>query len=136
MRRHHASGSQRGERLAIERGRLSELTDPVARTKSYVVIADILLTFAADAVRDQDYEAFRGLLVEYRRTIGMARDMIITAESSRKPKGYTDFERALGRQVQTLQNLRIGLGPNDHASLDEAIQLATSISTANQKPLF
>ena len=44
-----SSANQRADRLAIETGKLSETTDPVAQTKSYIVIADILLSFAADA---------------------------------------------------------------------------------------
>jgi hypothetical protein len=129
IRGHGTAANQRSERLAIERGRLSELTDPAGRMQSYIVISDILLTFAADAVRDQDHEAFRELLVEYGRTIGAARDTIMTAErSSRpKPKVYSDLDNALGRQVQTLQNFGVGLEEADHESLDDAIQLATAI---------
>jgi hypothetical protein len=36
-----SSANQRGERLALERGKLSETTDPALRTKSYIAIADL-----------------------------------------------------------------------------------------------
>src|SRR5262245_24276543 len=88
------SANHRGERLATERGRLIELTDPVAQTRSRVVISDILLSFAADAARDDDNEAFRRLLVEYGQTIQIARDTIVYSmrNEDKQSRGYTDFE--------------------------------------------
>jgi hypothetical protein len=123
------SANQRGERLAMERGRLSELTDPVAQTKSHVIISDILLSFAADAVRDQDHEAFRRLLVEYGRAIETARDTIVHSvrKEDRRPQGYTDLEGALARQIRTLQSLKKDVRAEDHESLDQAIQIASTI---------
>jgi len=38
----------RSELLATEQARLSELTDPVSRTKSYITISEVLLSFASD----------------------------------------------------------------------------------------
>jgi AAA lid domain len=123
------SANQRGERLAMERGRLSELTDPVAQTKSHVIISDILLSFAADAARDQDHEAFRRLLVEYGRAIETARDTIVHSvrKEDRRPQGYTDLEGALARQLRTLQSLKKDVRAEDHESLDQAIQIASTI---------
>ena len=123
------SRNHRGERLAIERGRLTELTDSTARTKSYIVISDILLSFAADAGRDRDHEGFRGLLIEYSRAIESARDTMVSSERSahRKSRGDPDLENALARQIKTLQNLRTDIEAEDRASLDGAIQLATAI---------
>jgi hypothetical protein len=124
-----ASANRRGERLAIERGRLSELTDPIARTKSYIVISDLLLSFAADAAREQAHDDFRDLLLEYGRTIKTARETIVNSERrpGRQPEGYTDLEGALRRQVQTLQGLRRNVNPGDEEPLDQAIQVASSI---------
>jgi phytoene dehydrogenase-like protein len=124
------SANQRGERLAMERGRLSELTDPVAQTKSHVIISDILLSFAADAARDQDHEAFRRLLVEYGRAIETARETIVHSvrKEDRRPQGYTDLEGALARQLRTLQSLKKDVrAAEDHESLDQAIQIASTI---------
>ena len=127
MRGGRASANQRGERLAIERGRLSELADPVARTKSYIVISDLLLSFAADAAREQAYD-FR-VLLEYGRTIRTARETIVNSERrlDRLPQGYTDLEGALRRQVRTLQDFRRNVDPRDEEPLDQAIQVASSI---------
>src|SRR5262245_59085515 len=60
-----SNGTARAERLAMEKGKLAELTDPVARAKTYVVIADILLSFAGDSARVEDHDSFRALLDEY-----------------------------------------------------------------------
>ena len=45
------SDSQKGERLAIEKGRLAQLKDPVQRTKTYITISQLLLEFAVGAAR-------------------------------------------------------------------------------------
>jgi len=123
------SANQRGERLATERGRLSELSDPVARTKSYITISDILLSFAADAARDQDHDAFQSLLVEYGRAIESARDSIlnVSRKEDQRPQGSKDLEGALMRQLLSLQSLKKDLAAEDHESLDQAIRRATSI---------
>jgi len=123
------SANQRGEQLAIERGRLTELTDPVARMKSHVIISDVLLSFAADAAHDQDHEAFRRLLVEYGRAIESARDTILNFQRNedKRPRGYTDLESALARQLRTLQSLKKGLIAEDHECLEHAIQIASTV---------
>ena len=122
-----SSANQRAERLAIEKGKLSETTDPVAQTKSYIVIADILLSFAADAAREQALGDFRNLLTEYGRTIRTARDTIVNSEPPAARQGFTDFENGLRRQVTTLHDLRTTLSPSDYEPLDQAIQIASSI---------
>ena len=120
----------RGERLAIEKGRLSELKDPIARTKSYILIADLVLTFVADAAKDKDHDFFRGLLAEYGRTIKTAKETVMNSEPGRdrRPRGYTDLEPALRRQLQSLQKMKTSVDdPEDRASLDEAIRMVSSI---------
>ena len=129
MRSGGGSSANRGERLAIERGKLSETTDPVARTKSYIVISDLLLSFAADAAREQAHDDFRNLLNEYGRTIRTARETIVNSERrpDRRHQGYTDLEVALRRHVRTLQKLRTKLSAADQEPIDQAIQAASSI---------
>src|SRR5437667_10000429 len=115
MRSGGGSSANRGERLAIERGRLSETNDPVARTKSYIVISDLLLSFAADAAREQAHDDFRNLLNKYGRTIRTARETIVNSERrpDRRHQGYTGLEVALRRHVRTLQKLRTKLSAAD-----------------------
>jgi hypothetical protein len=124
-----SSANQRAERLAIEKGKLSQTTDPVAETQSYIVISDILLSFAADAAADKAYEDFRELLSQFGQTIRTARETIVNSEivPSRGTRIYSEFGSALGRQVQTLQDLRKKLSVSDQGPIDQAIQIASSI---------
>jgi hypothetical protein len=123
------NSTARGERLAIEKGKLTETTDPIARTKSYVVISDLLLGFAADAARDQAQDDFHGLLNEYIRAIRAARETIVNAErpSGRQHQGCSALEVALREQMKTLQDLSGKLGSADQEPLNQAIQAASSI---------
>ncbi len=123
------SANQRGERLAIERGKLSETSDPIARTKSYIVISDLLLSFASDAVRERAYDDFGSLLNQYLRTIQTARETIVNSERppTRQPQGYAELENALRRQVSTLQDLRIKVDAANQGAIDPVIQTASSI---------
>jgi hypothetical protein len=129
MRGIGSSANRRGERLAIERGKLSETTDPVAKTKSYIVISDLLLSFAADAAREKASDDFRDLLIEYDRTIKTARETIANSKPkvNGQPQGYRDLEGALRRQVRTLQGFRTNVDSGNEEPLDQAIQLASSI---------
>jgi len=124
-----SKASERGERLAIERGRLSETTDAAARTRSYIVISDLLLSFAADAAKDEAMDELRALLTEYGRTIQNARETIAHVErpAGREPQVYNDLDAALRRHVKTLQDIRSRVNSSDHPPLDQAIQLAASI---------
>jgi hypothetical protein len=122
-----SNANRRAERLAIEKGKLTETTDPVARTKSYIVIADILLSFASDAAREQARDDFHSLLIEYGRTIKTARETLVNSERPAARQGFTDFENGLRRQVRTLQDLRTKLSAADYEPLDQAIQIASSI---------
>jgi hypothetical protein len=81
-----SSANQRAERLAIQKGKLTETTDAAARTKSYVVIANILLGFASDAAHERALDDFRSLLIEYGRTIRTARDNRQLGASRRPPE--------------------------------------------------
>ena len=68
--------TQRGERLAIERGKLTELTDPVARTRSYIRISKLLLSFASDAAHERDIEDLNALMDQLVATMKAARDTV------------------------------------------------------------
>jgi hypothetical protein len=46
---------QKDKRLATERGRFQELTNPVDKTRSQIIISEILLDFATSAARDNDF---------------------------------------------------------------------------------
>jgi hypothetical protein len=121
--------NRRGERLAVERGKLAETSNPLARMKSYIVIADLLLSFAADAAREQANDDLGNLLTQYTATVSTARDTVVDSEHQpdRHPQGYKDLEAALGRQLRTLQELRGRTGAAVHTPIDEAIKSASTI---------
>ena len=83
---------ERSERLATERGKLPDLTDPVSITRSQIVISSILLDFIADSVRDVDNEALDAILPQYRTAIRAARNAMVNSDIDpiRTPSGYRD----------------------------------------------
>ena len=124
-----SNANQRGERLAMERGKLGETKDPVARTKSYLLIADLLLSFAADAARDQAHDDVRNLLSQYVQTVQTARETLVNSEvpPAPRPQSYPDLEGALRRQVGCPSGPAGKSGASDHESVDQAIRVASSI---------
>ena len=123
------SQSEKGERLAIERGRLSELKDPMQRSKSYVRISDLLLDFIAGAANDRDVEAMSSLLDQYTSAIRSARDIVASSElgPTLKPAGYKDLELALRRQARRLRDIGATLGADERLPVDRALAAATSL---------
>src|SRR5262245_25925129 len=71
---------QKSERLATERGRVSEINQPVAKTQSYIAISQILLDFAGGAARDGDITGMSSLLDQYVTTIRAARDTMLNSD--------------------------------------------------------
>src|SRR5213593_3972891 len=68
--------SQKAELLATERGRLPDIQDPVAKTKTCITISRILLDFVGGAARDGDAAGLNSLLNQYVSAIRNARDTI------------------------------------------------------------
>jgi hypothetical protein len=132
------SATKRAERMATERGRLSELTDPVERTKSYIVISDVLLSFASDAVRDGTIEELGVLMDQYVTAIRAARDTMTASkrDPERKPQGYRDLELALRGQTRSLRDLGGQLLVDQRESLDRAAATASSIREELLQLLF
>src|SRR5262245_64760850 len=98
--------NQRAERLARERGRLTELKDPVQRTKSYIVISNLLVDFITGAARDHQTDVMATLVEQYTTTIRSARDTIVNSDrdAARNPAGYKDLELSLGQQARRLDD--------------------------------
>lgn len=124
-----AAANRKAERLALEKGRLVEATDATTRTKSCIVISDILLDFAVDAMAEQDHEGVRRLLMEYGRTLGIARDDLrkATRQSRKPPQIYFEFEKKLGLQLQTLERVRAGATGEDRELVDQAAQTTAAL---------
>ena len=134
----HESETIIGERLAVERGRLSELEDPIERTKSYITISDLLLDFAAGAARDHDAGSLAPLLDQYAAAIRSARDAIVNSDRdpTRKRSGYEGLEMALSLQTRRLQDINLKLTVEERPPLDLALGVATSIRDELMQLLF
>jgi hypothetical protein len=101
------SPGQRSELLATERGRLFELTDPVEKTKTYVRISEVLLTFAFRSFEGDEMEDMQALLGQYLDAVRGARETIVNSgrNARRQPGGFREFEEALRRQIRFLEDM-------------------------------
>jgi hypothetical protein len=124
-----AKPSRRGERLATEKGKLAETTDPLARAKSYTIIADLILSFATDAALAGASEDLRSLLSQYTAAIRSARDTLIESQhqGDRRPQGFRDLEGAIGRQLKSLEEIRAKVSAPDTDHVNQAIAFASTI---------
>ncbi len=130
--------SQRAERLATERGKLPTLTNPVAITKSYIVISTILLDFVSGAARDGDMGAMKSLLDQYVESIRGARNAIVNSDRDpvRKPGGFKDLEIALRGHTRLLQDINKSLGVDDRQPLEAALEVTASVRDEMIQLLF
>jgi hypothetical protein len=138
MRLTKMKAAKRAELLATERGRLSELTDPVERTKAYILISDILVSFAADAVKDGTIEELSILMDQYVGAIQSARDTMVTSrrDPERRPQGYRDLELALRGHTRLLRDIGTQLLVDQREPLDRAATTASSIREELLQLLF
>jgi hypothetical protein len=129
---------QRSERLARERGRLSELTDPVALTKSYITISTILLTFTSEAVREGDTGVVRTLIDQYIAAVQRARDTMVMSnrDAERRPGGYKELEIALRGQLRFLEDINKQLVLEERKPLADAIATAVSVRDEMLRLMF
>jgi hypothetical protein len=130
--------NQRAERLARERGRLTELEDPVQRTKSYITISTLLLDFVTGAARDHQTDLMATLLEQYTMAIQSARDTIINSDrdAARNPSGYKDLELALRQHERRLDDIGRTLSPDERANVEAARNVAAMIRGDLIKRIF
>jgi hypothetical protein len=121
--------NQKAERMAVERGRLTELKDPVQRTKSYITISTLLLDFIAGAARDHQTDVMESLLDQYTTAIRSARDAIVNSDRdpSRNPSGYKDLELALRQQERRLEDIGRTLTLDERTGVEDAQNVAKTI---------
>jgi hypothetical protein len=132
------SDNQRSERLAIERGKLAELKNPVERTRSYIRIARLLLDFVAGAARDHDTEAMVSLVDQYTSAIQSARDSIVNTDrdAARNAAGFKDLEVALRQDIRRLQDVNAGLTVDERRPVAHALEVTNSIREELLRLLF
>lgn len=123
------SAKQRSERLATARGSLSDLTDPVERTKSYITISEILLSFASDAISEGAKGDLKPLMEQYIMAIEEARDAMVDSkrDAERRPAGYKELEIAVRGQLLLLQDMSRQLTLEERKPVEAALAAATSV---------
>jgi hypothetical protein len=132
------NNQQKAERLALERGRFQELTNPVDKTKSQIIISNILLDFVSDAARDGDFEGMRALLEQYGTAITAARDVMWESDRDalRNPAGYKDLELALRQHIRRLEEVRRSITLDEREAVDAALARAMSIRSEMIMKIF
>jgi hypothetical protein len=129
---------QKAERLAAERGRVQELTNPVAKTRSHILISEILLDFAGSAIREDNVEGIRTLLDQYVTTITAARDVMMDSDrdAERNPAGYKDLELSLRQQIRRLQEMARSVTFDQRAPIETALNRAETIRDEMIRKIF
>jgi hypothetical protein len=128
----------KAERLATERGRLQELTNPVEKTRSHILISAILLDFAGAAMAENNLDGMRTLLNQYVTTITAARDVMTDSDrdAERNPAGYKDLEVSLRQQIRYLQEMARSVAFDDRAPVEAALNRAETIRDEMIRKIF
>jgi hypothetical protein len=119
----------RSELLATEQGRLSELTDPVSRTKSYIIISEVFLSFASDSLNGGTPAEANRRLEQYVSAVRNARDTLVMSDrdARRYPNGFKQLEGAVRGHLRLLHDLRPQAVPENRDSVENAIREAISV---------
>ena len=119
----------RSSRLELERARLSRQGDPVDRTKTYISISHILLTFASDAIRDGDHAALKQSVDQYTVVLKAAGETMVNSDRNavRRAGGYKELEIALRGQLRLLGDLGNRLNFDERGPIEDAITNATAV---------
>jgi hypothetical protein len=129
---------KRLERLERERNKLERQTDPVDRTKTYINVAEVLLSLAGDAIKSDEPEVLEKRLGEYVETIRDAHETMMTSgrDAHKKPKGFKDLEIALRRQIRLLDDLARTTSFEHRDPVEKAKQIASDLREDVFRALF
>jgi hypothetical protein len=137
MHRPAMTVSDEAELLAEEQGRLTEETDPVERTKSYITVCDILLDFASSFAHDGNLDGMDALLSQYDTSVQKATNTMI--QSDRHPgdsAGFQDLQVALKSQIRLLRRLRKNVPSKRREPVAISLGIATSAQESIRKLLL
>jgi hypothetical protein len=111
---------KRMKSLSKENRKLEGNPAPNSRTKTYVRISQLMLTFVQDAVQAGDFELLERQTNEYRTAIETAYQTLIENRNPQKHgRDYRDMEIALRRQQRQLADI-CALLPNNRRRPVEA----------------
>jgi hypothetical protein len=120
--------AQKAELLAKQQRNLPQISDPVAKTKTYITISHILLDFAGSAVQEGNTVAMNSLLDQYVDAINAARRTMVGSDRDpfRRPAGYRDLELTLRYQTRILSDIADSLTFGERAPVEDALEAANS----------
>jgi hypothetical protein len=123
--------NRKAERLAIEKGKLSELTDPVDITRTQITISEILLDFAASALDEHQLDGMNRRLTQYSAAIQSARDAMVGSGRNprQSPAGYKDLEVATRTHLGNLNRIRSKVDQNQREVVETARQATDLVHT-------
>lgn len=126
------------EQLGKERLKLQRENDPVGRTKTQIKVADILLSMAGAAVKNNEFERMQDHLDEYVAAIQDAHDTMIKSgrDAQKKAGGFKDLEIALRRHMRQLQDMGGSLTLDLREPVEKARDQAAGIRDVMLRALF
>jgi hypothetical protein len=129
MRSSREIDNQRAEQFAMEKGRLSELTDPVEIARCQITISRILLEFAASGLAQRDVDGANRRIAQYTASIQAARDAMTGSGLNplQKPAGYSDLVTATREYTRSLESMRSALPQDQQSTLNSARGITDSI---------
>jgi hypothetical protein len=124
--------------LGQARGRLEDANQPVQRTRTYIQISGVLLSFVRKEILRQDPDKMKDRLEEYRMAILSAGQTMSTSgrDGELHPEGYRDLELVLRQHLRLLGDLRRHLLDEERKPIDEAMETATSVRQEMLRSLF
>lgn len=94
-------------RFEREQAQLRRTTDPVRRTKVYIQISELLISFMGDSARAGNFEQMDEHVEEYRTAVTDARDTMVNSgrDPARRSAGFRELEIALRQHVRRLNDI-------------------------------
>jgi hypothetical protein len=133
----HKSGNNPPEaRLAAKQQELSRLTDPVAKSRCYMAIAETTLDMVFDTVQRGDLDRMKELLKDYDSAIQGSRDTLFQATRKLPASAFRNFEIALRSDIRRLESLNRSLSIDEREAVSPTLQDANEIRAEVFKALF
>jgi len=128
----------RAKQLDNEKTKLSRATNPEARAKTQMRIAEILLSYVGEAATAGDLGKMQTYADQYRQAVTDARDTMMKSglDPHKKSGGYKAVEIALRKQKRALQDIARMVGVDERRSLDDAVEMVTKIRDEFIQALF
>jgi len=129
---------ERLRRFDRAQAQLRRTTDPVGRTKVYIRISELLISFMGDSARAGDFEQLDEHVEEYRVAVTEARDTMVNSgrDPARRSAGFRELEIALRQHVRRLDDIGSLLTFDYREPIEELITEVSEIRDELIKALF